>query len=364
MMPLRFGNYDGYDRSKSLVSMQKPLLVCLTPIKDEAWILERFLKCASVWADHIIIADQQSEDESRAIARSFPKVTLIENASKTFNEPERQQLLIGEARRIPGPKILVALDADEFLTANFLISPEWETILRSRQGTIIRFQRPEVCVEASGLCYLNFLWDFPIGFVDDGTEHTGPTIHSPRIPMKAGAPTIIPTQIKMMHYCLVDRERFKSRMRWYQCFEYLNTKKTPIDLYRYYNQCFVGPSSAMTPVPKEWLEGYEERGIDMSSVYRQSVYRWDNDVLQLFEKYGAARFRRLNIWDANWSQIHRVLYSQKSEKTIADPRTLLHKVVHKWLRWTQPDFSGCANRRTGRLVIYRTVQKALALWGW
>jgi hypothetical protein len=111
--------------------MEKPLLICLTPIKDEAWILERFLKCASVWADHIIIADQGSKDESKEIACRFPKVTLVENNSKTYNERERQELLIREARKISGPRILMTLDADEFLTADFLTSPEWETILQA-----------------------------------------------------------------------------------------------------------------------------------------------------------------------------------------------------------------------------------------
>jgi Glycosyl transferase family 2 len=154
--------------------MERPLVICLTPIKDEAWILERFLKCASLWADHIIIADQQSNDESKEIARSFPKVRLIENSSATFNEPERQQLLIGEARKILGPKIVMALDADEFLTANFLTSPEWETILHAAVGTVIRFHWLEVFADTSGLCCFRFPWDPPIGLVDDGTEPKAP----------------------------------------------------------------------------------------------------------------------------------------------------------------------------------------------
>ena len=35
-------------------------IICLTPVKNEGWILERFLKCTSLWADYIIIADQSS----------------------------------------------------------------------------------------------------------------------------------------------------------------------------------------------------------------------------------------------------------------------------------------------------------------
>ena len=120
--------------------MQRPLIVCLTPVKNEAWILERFLKCASLWADHIIIADQASDDGSRDIARSFKKVQLIENSANVFNEPERQKLLIEAARAIPGQKLLIALDADEFLTANFLGSRDWELVMRAVSGTVINFQ--------------------------------------------------------------------------------------------------------------------------------------------------------------------------------------------------------------------------------
>jgi hypothetical protein len=350
--------------------MEKPAVICLTPIKDEVWILERFLKCASIWADQIIIADQQSKDGSKEIARSFPKVKLIENTSQTYNEPQRQQLLISEARKFPGPKILMTLDADEFLTANFLTSPEWETILRSTQGTVIRFQRLLVLADSSGLRYLKLPWDppmelMPIGLVDDGSEHNGPTIHSVRIPLKAGAPSVTPTQIKLMHYCLLDHQRFKSRIRWYQCFEYLNTKKRPVDLYRQYNQDrFLPSSSSIESVPKEWLEGYEARGIDMSSVRHQGAYPWDREVLQLFERYGAARFKKLGIWDANWTELHRELYPQPPEKTVADPRGTVHRVVHNWLRRTQPDFCLCANPRPSRLQFYRAVQKALRVWGW
>jgi hypothetical protein len=46
------------------------------------------------------------------------KVILIENPSPTYNEFAREKLLIEAARNISGPRLLVALDADEALTAN------------------------------------------------------------------------------------------------------------------------------------------------------------------------------------------------------------------------------------------------------
>src|SRR5437667_3161139 len=98
---------------------ERPTIICLTPVKNEAWILDRFLQCASLWADHIIVADQCSEDESREIVGRHPKVILIENPSPVYDEGARQKLLLEAARRIPGKRLLIALDADEMLTANW-----------------------------------------------------------------------------------------------------------------------------------------------------------------------------------------------------------------------------------------------------
>lgn len=343
--------------------MQRPLVFCLTPVKDEAWILERFLKCASLWADHIIIADQGSTDGSREIAQKFPKVTLIDNPAKEFNEPERQQMLIAEARRTPGPKVFLALDADEFLTANFLASPEWESVVTAPPGTVIKFQWPEIEANVSDLSFFDYPFEVPFGFVDDGSSHEGKQIHSFRVPVPPAAPVLAPTQIKVMHYCLLDRDRFKSRIRWYQCFEYLTLNKKPIDLYRYYHP-YLFMSSVLKPVPKEWLGGYEERGIDMSSVNRDGVYRWDKDVLQYFEKYGLAKFKRLAVWDVDWAKVHREAYPEEPVKAFPDPRGRLEKAVHRWLRATQADFLHCASPSIGRRIANKCVQKALAVLGW
>lgn len=54
----------------------KPIVCCLTPVKNEACILERFLYAASLWADHIIVADQMSTDESREIAKKIQRLYL------------------------------------------------------------------------------------------------------------------------------------------------------------------------------------------------------------------------------------------------------------------------------------------------
>src|SRR6266446_8064816 len=154
--------------------MSKPAVICLTPVKNEAWILERFLRCASLWADYIIIADQGSNDGSIEIATSFPKVILVDNPSLTFNEPERQKLLLETARRISDHRLLITIDADEFIKANILASPEWNSVLQAPTGTVIRFQWPIIL---SDLCsYWMYPADHAWGFIDDGSEHKGRAI--------------------------------------------------------------------------------------------------------------------------------------------------------------------------------------------
>ena len=124
--------------------ISKPLLICMTPIRNEAWLLHAFLNAASLWADHIIVADQQSTDGSRDIALSYPKVTLIDNNNPDFNEAERQKLLIDKAREIEGDKVLFGLDADEIFTANYQKTADWNKILTSKPGDVFWFKWAEI----------------------------------------------------------------------------------------------------------------------------------------------------------------------------------------------------------------------------
>ena len=110
-------------------------IICLTPVLNEEWIIEKFLQAASIWADIIIISDQGSSDRTIEIVSKFPKVKLIDNSKITeYNENDYRQPLYNEARKISGPKLLINLDADEFLTPNFE-DLEWETIKNAPIGT-------------------------------------------------------------------------------------------------------------------------------------------------------------------------------------------------------------------------------------
>jgi hypothetical protein len=332
--------------------MSKPNIICLTPIKNEAWILHRFLKCTSLWADHIIILDQQSDDGSREIACSYPKVKLLDNPSTSYNEPERQKLLIEAAREIPEPRLLIALDADEFLSANFMDSPEWKTILSAPRGTAFDFFRAEV-VDNMTNYWLSSTY-VTSGFVDDGSEHSGQIIHSPRLPVAASAPRVILQTIKVLHYQYTDLERLRSKHRWYQCWERLNqSHRHAVDIFRQYHHMLYRHNQF--PLPHCWLYGYEKNGIDMTSVSHDSVYWWDKEILDLMSKYGAKMFRKEAVWDIDWCSTSHKIGLKDLENAYQDPRNFLEKIIHRYLRRTQP----FAYKRTVKIF-----DKLLKLIGW
>ncbi len=332
---------------------QKSTIICLTPVKNEAWILHRFLKCTSLWADHIIIADQQSTDGSQEIANQYPKVKLIENSSPVFNEPERQKLLIEEARKIPGKKLLIALDADEMLTANFMNSSEWNTILYAPIGTVIQFDRVNLL---SDMCsHWIGEYNFPCAFVDDGSEHIGNKIHSPRIPSPTIAHRLILRDIKLLHYQFTDWERMRSKHRWYQCWERINQpSKRALNLYRQYHHMYTIDQKIQSN-PSEWLDGYDNEGIDMTSIYSNQPYWWDREVLDLFSKYGLKTFKQLNIWDVDWAVLSKKISPENKCYEYEDPRSSLEKYIHIWLEKTQD--------KSDKLLV-RLMQKILSITGW
>jgi hypothetical protein len=332
----------------------RPTVICLTPVKNESWILDRFLQCASTWADHIIVADQQSDDDSCRIAGRYEKVHLIDNTCDRYDEAARQRLLINAARQIPtsSHRILLALDADEILSANWMESPEWTELLNTAPGTVLRFQWANI---APGVKHGWIDADRKIfGFVDDGSPHVGQPIHSPRLPNPDGAPTRTFSDLRILHYQYVNWDRMKSKQRWYQCWERLNSPdKRPITIYRQYHRMDPYIDRAV-PLRPEWIQGYERMGIDMRTVETKQAYYWDDDIVRLLRDHGTEPFQRLDIWDRDWTAVGRYLgYDVNGE--LRDPRSAFERRVHAWLSRTQA--------RSDEYPI-RAAQKLLQIFGW
>ena len=336
----------------------RPTVILLTPVKNEAWILERFLRAASLWADHVVLADQQSTDATREIAARFPKVTVVDNDSGRYDEAARQRLLLAAARNLPaagGPdarRVLLALDADEFLAADFADQPGWHEILAAPPGTVVRLDRVNVAPGAT----TGWVADpgYLFGFVDDGSDHGGETIHSARLPTPEGAPVLHPDGLKVLHLQFVDWPRMKSKQRWYQCWERLeHPAKRPVTLFRQYNYMDADLGRA-TPLPAAWTARYDAEGIALGATDGAPFHHWDRDVLGWMATHGPDRFRRLAVWDVDWNRVNAVAGVAPGRR-FDDPRTPFERRVLAWLARTQP--------HADRLPV-RIAQKLLHPLGW
>jgi hypothetical protein len=329
--------------------MSLAMVICLTPVKNEAWILKQFLESASLWADHIIIADQNSNDGSREIASGFEKVTLLDNPYPSYDEQQRQKLLLDAARKFPMPRFLIALDADEFLSPNFASSFEWRISLNSQPGTIIKM--PSVQIKPDMKHYWQTA-DGAFAYIDDGHEHSGSLIHSPRVPLPADGPEIKLNEIFVMHYQFVDWERMRSKHRWYQCWERINySQRSAIDIFRKYHHMFGIRNIELKKIPGWWFDGYSTYGVDLRNISKENSYWWDEEILKLIEKYGTKRFSKLYIWDARWENIA-YKYGHKTTLKFKDPRSFFEKSGHTLLLKTQP-YSNTIGVRLMDMILKR-----------
>jgi hypothetical protein len=287
-----------------MTNANQPKIVVITPVKNEAWILPRFLATTSQRADLIIVADQNSFDDSRSICGKFAKVRLIENSDPHYAEDSRQQLLIRAARSlVQGPKLLFGLDADEILAANAPVSADWSRMLKAPPGTLFRFEKPDLhptpmsCVRGANPAH-------PLAYMDDGREHAAHKIHSQRVPNPPPANQVFLGQIKILHYACTRPRTQRAKTRMYSVLEnMMGTWPTHTRVWGYRRGVEVPNWKAPEPTPKEWLEGWEKLGIDMRTVCDSEVPWQDLEVLSHFAKYGFRRFWIDDIWDIDWEAL-------------------------------------------------------------
>jgi hypothetical protein len=331
-------------------------LVCLTPIRNEAWVLERFLSAASTWADLIIVLDHASDDGSTEIARRFPKVRLTEYKHETYDDPIRRGMLVDLARAaVPGPRVLIALDADEFMASNAWRESEMIDFLASSPGTVGRMRWINVLPDAQQVWIPPARTDFM--FVDDGSPFRGDSMHGPRLPGFNGPRTVDLDGPKVIHLQYLDWARMRSKQHWYQAQERIEyPRKRPIQIYRQYHQMDAISPKERHRLREEWFAGYaSDGGIDLLAVDPQDAYPTDERVLDLLMEHGAEHFRRVDLWDGGWEARARALGASAPATLLADPRSSTERCVFRWLARTQ------ARSLKPRI---RWTQRVLRVAGW
>lgn len=298
--------------------------ICITPVKNEAWILPYFLEINSHWADKIIVVDQGSTDGSLEILEKHPKVILIKNERKEYDEAYRSQLLWESARKVGGKKrIVIALDADEYIPPELIHLSEWKSLKELEPGTRIYMKWIQV---QPGLKYFYVVGDGkPFGYVDDGTKISGKIIHSERVPLNASVKPFYCKEVVNIHLGDVPVVRNYKKHSWYLMYEYLNTKNSALDLNLNYRKSKVSKGS-LERIKKMWLpETISKAHLDISE---DTQTWWDYEILNWLEEFGEIKFKKLDIWGLDWNFVQS---HTESISRIEDPRSVLDKFILRYI---------------------------------
>ena len=302
-----------------------PLMIVMTPVRNEAWVLPAFLECTSRWADYIIIADQMSTDGSREIALSYPKVILIDNKNPEFNEPERQAMLVAKAREVADGRdtLLWGLDADEILAANFRETEDWQKILHSVPGDVFWFKWAEICPNQKEY-WISSKTYYPWLFHDDGKEPHGNYVrnmHSMRIPYPIEEKQMYYVDdFRVLHLAYLNPFRTRAKRRFYCFVDWEMNRRTPLFLARSY--AHFKKTDQVEPLQESMSYSREKDGFDLFRLVDTTGERswFDDYIVERLPRHSVKELRKLPIWDEEFCKN----YGQK------DPRTCIDRWVHRY----------------------------------
>ena len=307
-----------------------PIQIVMTPVRNEAWVLKAFLEVTSLWADYIIIADQMSTDGSREIAKSYPKVILIDNKNPEFNEAERQAMLVAKAREVAAGRdtLLWGLDADEVLAANTFETEDWKHILNSVPGDVFWFKWAEICPNQKEY-WLSPTTYYPWLFHDDGKEPHGSYVrnmHSMRIPYPIEEKQMYYVDdFRVLHLPYLNQYRVASKRRFYQFVDWEMNKRSPIILHRSYTHTM--KDNLLLPLPETFIYHKKQFGFDLLSLVDIVISKcyMDNYIVERFSRHSMKELRKLAIWDKEFLHTY----------NLKDPRRFIDRWIHGYLNKTK-----------------------------
>ncbi len=266
----------------------------ITPVRNEAHLLEAFIRHHTPLFDHIVIADQQSTDGSWEIANSHPNVIALRNDSPVYDERVRRIIMLYEVeRRHPGA-LVMGLDADEFLLAE---PPNWESRcedwIRNHSDRTIRFHWNYL--HPNGADWFVLQQDFcrPVisGEINPGY------IHLPRIP--ATAEKLLCDEFPILHLNLYWLRRMQMKVWWYQALEVMNGGEPSIDSLRLYSRNAACIMPHRHTVPDKFQP--EIRRILESLRVEDSWDTWHKtDLLEMLARDQDSLLSTIPIWAFPW----------------------------------------------------------------
>ena len=312
--------------------MDRPTIIAVTPVRNEAWVLNAYLACTSSWADYIILADQHSTDGSREIASRYPKVILIDNPAEEMNQAEARRLLFSEVDKIAGDKIVFAIDADEFLSPNFAETLSWKAILGSKPNSIFCLKWLNMYGDMNHALsnndnrYLDWVChlDSNISLADEYFKREQNAVHECRIPClnESDCKYYMVDDISFVHLARLNLERTKNKEDFYQVstIDKRSQSFSAISLYRMYHHHY---SIVVLAESVKLLSVDGEDHSDKVRLDDVGLYYID-EIVSIVQRQSWIPFGKVDIWNNPYLV----------QKGIIHTPSRCTKVLFNYLKWT------------------------------
>lgn len=302
-------------------------IFAVIPTRNDAWILPTVLSTVSLWADQIIVADENSWDSTEDVCKRFPKVQFLKFEPKEFNESNRRQVLLDAVRQWDGENLIFALDSDEIITAEILKTSEINKLVNlMKPGMSAKLQwimlwknarqyRNDNLPEWSANFKQFVYWD------NRKVKFENVKMHSSRVPESLMENVVTFSGFRVLHYAFADWERMLAKQAYYLALEKtMGSTQHPYLLNRKYRWFYNQPASGIVvkDLPGAWIDPFNKQGIDLSMNFpKEDLYWYEAEVLRFFQKYGLENFKHLNLWYTEW-EAKRQLAKQSGERGIFD----------------------------------------------
>lgn len=304
----------------------RPLLIVISSNRNYGWIVPLFLAANSTWADYIVITDQMSTDGSRDMYAQYPNVVVVDDKDMEFKENTRAKIAFEKGREIANGRdsIYIALDIDEILPADWFETADGMRILNSKPGDM--FELKWANIQPDNKTYVEDPnWQYKI-FHDSGIDwqNCKHELHAPHLPYSSyeKEPTKI-TDFPNLHFGHYNKKWRHYNHKYYGVLDVFQKRtKSVITVNRayYYQNSAQLPSQDIRP---EWLNFK----FDIFELIDLEVKPFGLFLLkEILEKEDIKKYRCVDIWDEDFC----------NELQMKDPRTVGWKLIHYYLKKTQP----------------------------
>ena len=321
----------------------RPPFIVTTPIRNEEWILKKFLLTTSLWADHILILDSGCSDQSLEIARGFPKVQILPFKPDYLTSEHQRRYDLFHATRIIDPQAIVfTLDADEIISAEIL-QPSLQNQIVEELGSpgtslllpwIMLWKNPlEYRTEPYGIWSNRWM---RCVYWDDGKGDClfEGFLHFPRVPRHFHQKEN-KLNLSLLHYQFAAWKRTQIKQAHWRAIEWDKGPQTFLNSLRInllYSIARETWDAKTQKIPKEWTQGYELKGIDLTTSLDELNPWFLHEMLNLLSQGGTEKFALIDIWDLPWDSFRQQrgdLSLKFKTVSLDDPRSQIKKFYHQ-----------------------------------